>query len=195
MQSGAVKDGREPQEKETAAIPRTKIHGPSSHLRSDRLMADKKQTKKKLGAPTIKTQKLLDDICAGIALGKSARAMCIEVGISQRVLWNWLATDIELLQQYTRAKDLCADTLAEEIIEIADDSRFDTRIKDDGTEVTDNEVVQRSRLRVDARKWYASKLAPKKYGDRITNEHEGGDPDKPILTTISLRFIDPADPK
>jgi len=158
-------------------------------------MAEKKQAKKKIGAPTIKTQKLLDDICAGIALGKSARAMCVEVGISQRVLWNWLAADEIFMQQYARAKEICADTLAEEIIEIADDNRFDTRIKDDGTEVTDNEVVQRSRLRVDARKWYASKLAPKKYGDRITNEHEGGDPNKPITANIAISFVAANAPK
>ena len=154
-------------------------------------MAEKKQTKKKTGAPTIKTEKLLDDICAGIALGKSARAMCMEVGISQRVLWNWLATDEIFMQQYARAKERCADVYAEEIIEIADDSSGDIRVLEDGREVTDNEFVQRSRLRVDARKWYASKLVPKKYGDRITNEHEGGDPDKPILTSIAISFVTP----
>src|SRR3954470_17335472 len=69
---------------------------------------------RKRGAPTIKTPELADAIFAGISLGKSARAMCIEVGISQRVLWNWLASDGELMRQYLRAKELCVDAYAEE---------------------------------------------------------------------------------
>lgn len=154
-----------------------------------RAPALKKSAKRKVGAPTIKTPALLEKILTGLSMGKSARAMCIEVGISQRVLWNWLAADEAFMQQYARAKELCADVLAEEIIEIADDTRFDVRVKEDGAEVTDNEVVQRSRLRVDARKWYASKLSPKKYGDRVVNEHEGGDPSKPI--NIAISFIKP----
>ncbi|SHL42405.1 hypothetical protein SAMN05216428_102360 [Nitrosospira sp. Nsp11] len=158
-------------------------------VKSVRKPAPKKPAKRKVGAPTIKTPALLEKICTGIAMGVSARAMCLELKISQRVLWNWLASDEEFMQQYARAKERCADVYAEEIIEIADDNRFDIRVKDDGSEVTDNEVVQRSRLRVDARKWYASKLAPKKYGDRVVNEHEGGDPDKPLLSKIEISFV------
>lgn len=147
------------------------------------------EIKKKLGAPTKKTSAVCDAICEGIAMGKSARAMCIEVGISQRVLWKWLETDQEFVQQYARAKDRCADHYAEEVIEISDDSAGDIKTKADGTEYVDNEAVQRSRLRVDARKWYAGKLAPKKYGDKVVNEHQGGDPDKPISHNISVSFI------
>lgn len=152
-------------------------------------------SKKKLGAPTKKTTAICEEICAGIALGKSARSMCIEVGITQKTLWNWLATDINLLQQYARAKERCADLLAEEIIEIADDSQSDYKIREDGTKYIDNEAVQRSRLRVDARKWYAGKLAPKKYGDKVVNEHQGGDPANPILQHITVSFIGSNSPK
>jgi hypothetical protein len=60
--------------------------------------------------------------------------------------------------------------LAEEIITIADDSSGDVIVDDDGNEQTNHERVARSRLRVDARKWYASKLAPKRYGDKVTHE-------------------------
>lgn len=122
-------------------------------------------------------------------MGKSARAMCVEVGISQRVLWNWLAKDDEFMQQYARGKDLCADHYAEEIIEISDDGGGDTYEDENGRTITDHEVVARARLRVDARKWYASKLAPKKYGDRVLTEHQGGDPDKPINHNIQISFV------
>lgn len=60
--------------------------------------------------------------------------------------------------------------MAEEIVEIADDGANDI----DGDKV-DHENVQRSRLRVDARKWVAARLLPKRYGDRIQAdvEHRG----------------------
>lgn len=157
--------------------------------KSVRKPAQKRTAKRKVGAPTIKTVALLEKICTGIAMGKSARAMCIELGISQRVLWNWLASDEKFMQQYARAKDLCADVYAEEVIEISDDSAKDTYIDEKGREMVNQEVVARARLRVDARKWYASKLAPKKYGDRVVNEHEGGDPNKPINHSIQVSFV------
>lgn len=145
----------------------------------------------KVGAPTKKTQKLIDELCEGIAIGKSARTMCTEVGISQRVLWNWLNTDEQFMQQYAKAKELSADVHFEAIIDIADDSSDDVTVTEDGREVTNHEAIARSRLRVDARKWVAARLAPKKYGDRTTTAIEGGDPDKPILSKIEVSFVKP----
>jgi hypothetical protein len=150
-------------------------------------MSDK--PKKKVGAPTKKTPELLQRFCDGVALGKSSRAMCEEIGISQPTLWYWLANDEEFLKQYTRAKEVGCERLFDEIIEIADDSRFDKREDKDGREITDHEVVNRSRLRVDARKWYLSKIVPKKYGDKVINTHEGGDPSNPILQHITVSFV------
>lgn len=143
---------------------------------------------KKRGAPTIKTPELLEGICAGISLGKSARAMCVEAGISQRVLWNWLASDAELMQQYLRAKELCIDAYAEEIIEISDDRTRDTYTDEKGREVIDRKVIARSQLRIDARKWYASRLAPKKYGDKLLNPQEGGEV-RPIVHRVEVAFV------
>lgn len=125
-------------------------------------------------------------------MGKSARAMCIEVGISQRVLWNWLAADETFMQQYAHAKEVGADAIFEDMLDIADDGTNDWMDKNDPDNPGysfNSEHVQRSRLRVDARKWYLSKLAPKKYGDKVVNEHQGGDPDKPINHNISVSFI------
>lgn len=62
--------------------------------------------------------------------------------------------------------------MAEEIITIADDSTGDVIVGEDGNEQTNHERVARSRLRVDARKWYASKLAPKRYGERVQHEQK-----------------------
>ena len=67
-----------------------------------------------------------------------------------------------------------ADRYFEEIIEIAKDSSGDYTVDRNGERVVDHENIQRSRLRVDALKWVASKLAPRKYGDRVEHDHKGG---------------------
>ncbi|SFN73625.1 hypothetical protein SAMN05216332_101425 [Nitrosospira briensis] len=144
---------------------------------------------RKKGAPTIRTPELLDAIFAGISLGKSARAMCVEVGISQRVLWNWLARDEELMRQYLRAKELCVDAYAEEIIEISDDGSKDTYIDEKGRQVVDREVIARAQLRIDARKWYAARLAPRKYGDKPPVTHEGAEARKPSVYSVEVAFV------
>jgi hypothetical protein len=143
------------------------------------------------GTPTIKTPELLEAILAGISLGKSARTMCVEVGISQRVLWNWLASDHELMRNYLRAKELCVDAYAEEIIEISDDGSRDVHIDEKGREVVNRDVIARAQLRIDARKWYAARLAPKKYGDKLPATHEAGDARKPAMHSVEVTFVAP----
>jgi hypothetical protein len=64
------------------------------------------------------------------------------------------------------------------MLEIADDGRNDTYEDENGHQHVNTDHIQRSRLRIDARKWLASKMAPKKYGDRVEQAHSGGD--KPI---------------
>jgi hypothetical protein len=149
--------------------------------------------RRKRGAPTLKTPELLETIFAGISLGRSARAMCVEVGISQRVLWNWLASDEQLMRQYLRAKELCIDAYAEEIIEISDDGSRDTYTDEKGREVTNREVIARAQLRIDARKWYAARLAPKKYGDKPPAS-EDVSRKMPDVYKVEVSFISPAEP-
>jgi hypothetical protein len=136
-----------------------------------------------------KAQALLDVICAGISLGKSTRAMCIEAGVSQRMLWNWLTGSSELMEQYLRAKELCVDAYAEEIIEISDDRFQDLHIDEKGREVTNREAIARTQLRIDARKWYASRLAPKKYGDKAPDAQAAADRKTRAAPSIEIAFV------
>lgn len=66
-------------------------------------------------------------------------------------VYNWLHNNEGFLKKYTRAKEESADTLADQLLEIADDASLDPNDK---------------RVRIDARKWIASKMKPKKYGDK-----------------------------
>ncbi len=85
-------------------------------------------------------------------------------------IFNWLKDYPLFLEQYTRAQEMRADLLIEETLEIADDATNDfmTITKGDQTYEQENkEVTSRSKLRVDTRKWIASKFKPKKYGDKV----------------------------
>jgi hypothetical protein len=89
---------------------------------------------------------------------------------SESTIWRWAATKPDFQEAYARAKLAQMDRFAEEILEISDNGTNDWMDRQQGEEtvrVADHEHIQRSRLRVDARKWLMSKLAPKKYGDRV----------------------------
>jgi hypothetical protein len=86
---------------------------------------------------------------------------------SRRIFNKWLIDDDGLSTQYAHACEVRAENIFEDILSIADESENDVKRDKDGKEIINGEVIQRSRLRVDARKWYLSKLSPKKYGDKI----------------------------
>jgi hypothetical protein len=110
---------------------------------------------------------IVERICAEIAVGKSMREICRAADMpDMRTVFRWPAHS-EFQQLYARARDAQADYLAEEILEIADDGKNDWVERQDGSAAVNNEAVQRSRLRVDARKWLMSKLMPKKYGEKL----------------------------
>ena len=97
---------------------------------------------------------------------------------TSETFFKWIDADKDKTIQYTRACEQRADNIFEEILEIADDSSNDVKITEDGIQTVNSEFVQRSKLRVDARKWMLGKMNPKKYGDKSTTILEGGD--KPI---------------
>lgn len=131
-----------------------------------------------LGRPSDYTPELAAKICGRIADGQSLRAICrAEDMPASSTVFVWLQLHAAFTEQYARAREAQADALADDILEISDDARNDwmeREIKGGGTErVVDQEHIGRSRLRVDARKWLASKLKPKKYGEKIDHEHTG----------------------
>jgi hypothetical protein len=149
------------------------------------------------GRPTDYSPELASRICAELAAGKSLKSVCDLKGMpSRNSIFTWLGKYPDFLEKYETAKQEAADLLAEEIIEIADDGRNDyMEVQQDGGGVAykfNKEHVQRSRLRVDARKWIAAKLKPKKYGDKVTTELTGanGGPVQQI-TTIEIKAVDP----
>jgi hypothetical protein len=128
------------------------------------------------GRPSSFTQEIADVICEGIADGKSLRSICLADDMpSKSAVFRWLADDARqsFRDQYARAREAQADALFDEILSIADDGANDSYKDDEGRVKVDQDVIARSRLRVDARKWMAGKLRPKVYGDKIQTEHSG----------------------
>lgn len=120
------------------------------------------------------TQDTADVICDRLANGESLRGICRDDAMpAQSTVFKWLVDYPLFSEQYARAREAQADFMADEILQIADDGQNDTYVDENGNKRTDQDVIGRSRLRVDARKWLASKMAPKKYGDRVQTEVTG----------------------
>lgn len=119
------------------------------------------------------------DICERIANGESLRTICADEGMpGKSTVFRWLEDEknADMRDQYARAREAQADHFVDEILEIADNGTNDWMEKNGDGSVGyafNGEHVQRSKLRIDARKWLAGKLRPKVYGDRVQQEHSG----------------------
>ena len=137
--------------------------------------------KKPVGAPTTYSTHMASIICIRIAEGESLREIVKTAGMPDRtVIYDWLLRHPEFANQYARAREEQADTLADEIIAIADEQPEIIAVTDKKTGALiehklDGAFLQWQKNRIEARKWTAMKLKPKKYGDRVALEGvEGG---------------------
>ncbi len=149
-----------------------------------------RSSSKKTGRPSDYNFEVTSAICVRLGLGESLREICRDEAMPDKsTVMRWLATHQEFRDQYASAREAQADYYAEEIIEISDDATNDwmERKRSDGSaeEVENKEVLNRSRLRVDTRKWLMARMAPKKYGDKITQEVTGAD-GSPLVPIINL---------
>lgn len=131
------------------------------------------------GRPSKYTEELARLICERVAVStENLKVICArypDMPTESTIrLWRWNRPEFSRL--YAQAKMFQAEFMAEDILDIADDDSKDIKYDEDGNESCNAEFVARSRLRIDTRKWLASKLAPKIYGDRsiveTTIKHE-----------------------
>ena len=118
------------------------------------------------GRPSSFSQDIADRLCEQLALGKSLRTVCLDESLPcVATVFNWMRTQPSFLEQYTRAKQEATDALADEIQDIADDGSNDWMQVKKGkgfVPMVDREHVDRSRLRIETRKWLMAKMKPKK---------------------------------
>ena len=132
------------------------------------------------GRPSIPfNQEIADDLCEQLSTSNKATSTILaEMGktgdtVGVTTIYKWLRDNEQFAKDYARAKEEQADFLAEEMLEIADDDSLDVGFTDEGKPFVKGENIQRARLRIDTRKWIASKLKPKKYGDKIEQTLQG----------------------
>ncbi|WP_373413700.1 terminase small subunit protein [Ensifer aridi] len=115
-----------------------------------------------------------EQILEKLSIGKSLREICSAEGMpSESLVRKWVMKDEDFGAQYARAREAGMEALADEILQIADSQEGDILKTEDGREIVNHDAIQRARLRVDTRKWLMSKIAPKKYGDRLDLNHSG----------------------
>ena len=123
-------------------------------------------------------EEIIKEVLKRVSEGESLRAV-LPLGnklVSRTTFNQWLIDKQGLADQYARACEERADKIFEDIISIADDTTHDTELKSYGDVVEERantEWIQRSKVRIDARKWILSKMQPKKYGDKIEIENKG----------------------
>ena len=126
-----------------------------------------------------KTPEIIDEILSRVTKGEAIVKICgkdRDDFLPSEVSWyKWLDADEELVQRYARACEARSEKLFEEILDIADDGTNDYKSTEDGGLLLNSEHIQRSRLRVDSRKWMLAKMQPKKYGDKITQDNTSSD--------------------
>lgn len=129
-------------------------------------------SKRPHGRPTVYTLEKADQICDWYSNGKTLTQCCRELGISRATLYNWMVAHDDFFGRLTRARELFADSMADEALSIADTIQTGT-VVEEGYDAAGafkktktEDAIQRSRLRVETRLKLLAKWSPEKYGDK-----------------------------
>lgn len=138
---------------------------------------------------------LIDSVCKLIESGLSLRKSIISINdkfptFSRKTFLEWIDEDKEKSDQYARACIIREDFILDEIFDISDNSQNDAITTDDGLTIVNHEIVQRSKIRIDARKWALSKMNRKRFGDGI-DLTSGGDKLPTPPPNIILEVVNP----
>lgn len=128
-----------------------------------------------------------------LAAGESLRAICRDEGFpDESTVRRWSVEDEDFAPQYARARAAGYEKMADEIVEISDETEVEATYKDEGVTLDLSSTgVMRNRLRVDTRKWLLSKMLPKKFGDKLTTELTGPDGGPVVVENVVVPNHDP----
>jgi len=143
------------------------------------------------------TKKVGEELCELLAGGMTLTDACKRPGMPTRqCVYQWLASTDDRMREfqslYEVAKDLQVDYWVDQSLSIADDGTNDTYVDDDGEKRIDFDHIHRSKLRVQVRQWYAGKLRPKKYGEKLQQEITGKDGAQ-LIPVIELSYGNKSD--
>jgi len=124
---------------------------------------------------------IVNEICESVSNGITTRNAILKNRIPFKTFYQWIDDDEAKCKQYTRATELRAELMADELMTIADSTADDIILDERGNEITNHNVIQRDKLRIDTRKWLMSKMMPKKYGENKSLD----------LTTLGEKITQP----
>lgn len=149
-----------------------------------------KRNKNKVGSPLTYTAELGEEICMAIATTSEGLNKLCKMHPhwpNPNTIYEWRIKIKDFGEMYARAKQSQVEVLVDEILSIADDTSNDYIANDEGKLVYNNEHVNRSRLRIDSRKWFAAKLAPRVYGDKVETTHQIGSPLEALKNLMGMK--------
>lgn len=114
--------------------------------------------------------------------------LCKKHGVGTEAFYKWIDASEENEKRYARAREAQADYMVEKMLEISD------KDKDDEKPFVGINHIHRARLQVDTRKWIASKLRPKKYGDKLDIEATVKQ-EQPLFPDVKEKDLFPDVPK
>lgn len=155
---------------------------------SDEATVDEQQQKprKKMGRPSKYTPELAAEICERLSNGEPLRQICRDTHMpAWQKIYEWMARDPDLSGAIARARDIGADAIAEEALEILDTPP--ERILTKTGEVIDSGYVTWQRNRAELRLKLLAKWNPKKYGDR---QIIAGDKESPLELKVDTSVFD-----
>ena len=140
---------------------------------------------------TVYTPEIAERIVTGISEGQTLRQLCRDIGIGKSTWYAWCAEHPELSTpefagRIAHARVLGFDEIAEECIDIADDSSHDYAKDENGVRIFNSDHVQRNKLRIDTRLKLLAKWDPKRYGDKLQQD---------IDATLRITINDPSKPE
>lgn len=131
-------------------------------------MTDAATNTREWDRPTVQAE-----VCRQLIEGLSLRTICEAEDMPDRAtIARWLAQDEAFRAEYGIAREMQAETYADEIVDIADKS-------------FDRDSAAAAKVKFEARKWVASKLLPKKYGEATLLKHADADGEKLTLTVAA----------
>lgn len=142
------------------------------------------------GRPSSFTQEIADEICERLSAGEPLRVICRDDHMpSWRTVYDWMDARPEVSTAIAGARARGFDAIAEECLEIADETAFDTKEGAQGALVANSEWISRSKLRVETRLKLLAKWDPKRYGDKVALT--GADGGAVQFERIERRIVDP----
>jgi predicted secreted protein len=126
-----------------------------------------------MSRPSTFTEEIAEEICERLSEGEPLRQICRDDRMpAWRTVYAWKAANPDFDARIARAREAGFDAIAHECLEIADETAFDT-IQGENGDRANSEWISRSKLRVETRLKLLAKWDPKRYGDKITQEHTG----------------------